>query len=113
MSLPNLTQAMTSWFQDITVNVITKTVVNFSLQEVRNEVTFEGVMQPLSAQDLKILPEAQRSWVWQQLHCEPSLVLNLDDVIEYGGLSYRVMAKKDYLQYGYVEYHLADQGPDA
>jgi hypothetical protein len=105
-TLPNVSDALMGWMQPMTFGVVTKTVVNFQVVETMTEINFQGVMQPLQAEQLMMKPEGQQSWNWQWLHADPSLVLTIDQVINYRGTQYRVMAFKPYDSYGYREYEL-------
>lgn len=105
-SFPNVNGAMSDWFQPMVFGVVTKTVEGFQSVETMVEVNFQGVWQPLSARRLSMKPEGQQAWSWFWLHADPSLNLEVDNVIVYTGVQYRVMAKKDYRLNGYVEYEL-------
>lgn len=104
--LPQLGTPVAEWSQNITFNVLTKSVVNFLNVETVATVNFRGVVQPLSPQALLIKPEGQRAWTWLQIHSLNSLILKPDDIITYEGQDYRVMSKIDDSKYGYVEYHV-------
>jgi hypothetical protein len=105
-TIPNLTGAVEGYFQPMVFKTITKTVVNFQVVETPTIVNSMGTWQPFSAQQLLLKPEGQRVWSWYQLHTDLSTKLNLDDVVIYQGIQYRVMSKLDYSLYGYLEYHL-------
>lgn len=105
-TVPNVGDAMLNWFQNITFGVVTKTVVNAQVVETMEEVTFKGVWQPLTERKLMLKPEGQRAWSWYWLHADPALNLPVDNVVVYLGKQFRVMAKKNYELYGYVEYEL-------
>ena len=105
-TLPDVSGAMLNWFQNLTIQLLTKTVVNYKVEETYVEVAFKGVTQVLNPDSLKLKPEGQRNWQWLQIHSEPSLNLNLDDIIIYNEMQCRVMAKNDYTSYGYIEYHI-------
>lgn len=107
-TLPNMGDALQNWFQPMTFSVVTKVVVNFDVVETKADVAFQGVWQPLSAAQLQLKPEGQRAWTWFQVHASPGLSLSPDDVVTYLGIQYRVMAKYDYLIYGYNAYHLVN-----
>lgn len=107
-NMPVMTDAMDGWFQQLTFTRITKSIDNFENSEVRTDVTFRGVMQPLTDKQLMMLPEGQRSWSHQWLHAEPDLVLDTDEIVEFLQIPYRVVAKKDYSQNGYVSYQLTE-----
>ncbi len=116
-TLPDVSGAMLDYFQQMTFGVVTKTVMNFQVVETMLEVSFQGVLQPQSARQISYKPEGQRGWKWFMLHAEPALVLDLDQVVKYLGVQYRVKAQSDYRLYGYVQYELVDDftgsGPTA
>lgn len=105
-TVPNVNGAMLQWFQPMVFTVVTKIVVGGEVVETGTPVNFRGVIQPLSNRDLLIKPEGERAWTWLMLHADPSLTLNVDDVVNYLGQQTRVMARKDYRLYGYVYYEL-------
>lgn len=105
-SVPNVGGALLDWFQPMTFGVVSKTVVNAQVVEEMAEVAFRGVWQPFTERKLMLKPEGQRAWSWYWVHADPSLNLEVDNVVVYIGVQYRVMAKKDYSLYGYVEYEL-------
>ena len=107
-ALPNMSGTILDWFQPLTFTRMTKTVVDFKLVESPSSVSFMGVIQPLSPQQLAMKESGQRAWIWKQIHALPDLVLNIDDVISFGSKSYRVMEKLDYTEYGYVEFHIVE-----
>lgn len=107
-TLPNVSEAMLDWFQPMVFTKITKEQVAFNTVERGVDIKFRGVWQPLSPQQLRIKPEGQRNWKWFMCHSDVDLELNTDEVIKYEGTQFRVMSKKDYVKYGYYEYHLVD-----
>lgn len=105
-TVPDLSGAMTDWFQPMTFTQIVKSVKGFEAVETPTNIEFRGVIQPLSGRALELKPEGQRGWNWLMLHADPSLRLNIDDVVLYQGVQTRVMGKKNYVLYGYVLYEL-------
>lgn len=105
-TIPDVSGAMRDWFQPMVFTQVVKTVVGFQLVETKTDTNFQGVIQPLSNRDLWIKPEGQRAWTWLLLHAEPVLSLNVDEVVTYLGVQTRVMARRDYAIYGYVQYEL-------
>lgn len=106
-TLPDVSGAMLDWFLPMVFARVTKTIVNSHLVETSVDLNFRGVWQPLSAQDLRMKPEGQRDWKWFQVHATPDLILVPDEVITFNGTQYRVKAMYDYKEYGYLNYHLA------
>jgi hypothetical protein len=107
-TLPDVSGAMRNWFQTMTFTTIVKDVVNFEVTEIKTDITFQGVIQPFSKQDLQMKPEGQRAWRWYTLHTETQLELDPDEEVEYLGLTYRVKGKGIYNPYGYYEYELVE-----
>lgn len=105
-TVPDVSGAMTDWFQPMIFTTIVKEVEGFQSVETPTEIPFQGVIQPFTERQLLLKPEGQRAWTWHLLHADPSLKLEVDDVVDYLGVQTRVMSRKDYTLYGYVEYHL-------
>lgn len=105
-NLPNVSEALLGWFQNMTFDLITKAISSYELVEVAETIVTKGVRQPFTAQQLSIKPEGQRAWKWETLHCLPDVKLNPDDIVVFNGVRYRVMGKLDYSEYGYLEYHI-------
>lgn len=112
--LPDVSGALSNYFQQMLFGIITKTTVNFQLVETMEDVYFMGVWQPFSPEQLMMKPEGQRSWSWFTAHTQTCLFLKTDDLINYapdcttGTKRFRVMARLDYSKYGYYEYHLVE-----
>jgi hypothetical protein len=107
-SVPQMGGALLSWFQPMIFGVVVKTVAAFQVVETMEQILFQGVWQPLNAKRLAMKPEGQQAWSWFWVHSDPSLQLNVDQVVQYLGVQYRVMALKDYKLYGYMEYELVE-----
>ena len=107
-TLPNVSSAMNGWFQQMIFNVLTKTVVNHVAKETSYETSFKGVWQSMSAQQIQMKPEGQRFWLWYTVHSDTSLMLKIDDIVDYQEKKYRVQSKVDHILYGYFEYHLVE-----
>lgn len=105
-TVPDVSGGLKDWFQPMTFELVTKTTDAFQVVEVGEPVTFMGVIQPLRERDIQLKPEGQRAWTWLWLHADPVLTLQVDEVVLYLGVQTRVMARKDYGAYGFVEYHL-------
>ncbi len=105
-TIPNVGIAMLDWFQPMVFGVVTKATIGFQVVETVVDTKFLGVLQPLSSRALELKPEGQRAWTWLRLHSQPVLSLNVDDVVIYQGKQTRVMARKNFTLYGYIEYEL-------
>ena len=105
-SVPNMSGTLAGWTQKMIFNVITKEIVNFEVVETTRDVSFDGVWQPMGAQQLQIKQTEQRAWPWFIVHSTTDLELKIDDMIFYRDIGYRVMEVTKYLEYGYMEYHI-------
>lgn len=105
-TVPDVSGAMQDYFQAMTFEPVVKNVVAFQAVETTTPVTFRGVIQPFTERQLMLKPEGERAWTWLMLHSDPVLTLQVDDVVLYLGVQTRVMSRKDYGLYGYIEYHL-------
>jgi hypothetical protein len=103
--VPDVSGAMQSYFQPTTFEPVGKVVNGFQVVETGTPVTFRGTIQPFTERQLLLKPEGQRAWTWFMIHSDPVLSLNIDDVVVWNGTQTRIMARKDYALYGYVEYH--------
>lgn len=105
-TVPDVSGALKDWFQLMTFEPVGKIVQGFQVVETGTPIKFWGVIQPLTERQLVLKPEGQRAWTWFLLHADPVLTLQVDDVVLYLGKQTRVMSRKDYANYGYVEYHI-------
>lgn len=104
-ALPNMANTITSWFLNITFEVVERTLDGADWVETTiNTINTKGVVQPPRDIDLEILPEGTWSWEWLMLHCLPDVQLNTNQYIIYDGTLYKVMSKKNWSKYGYVRY---------
>lgn len=105
-TVPDVSGALRDWFQPMIFTPVSKVVEGFQVVETADPVNFQGVLQPFTERQLLLKPEGQRAWTWLLLHAEPVLTLAVDDVVLYLGVQTRVMSRKNFSLYGYVEYHL-------
>lgn len=105
-TLPDVSGALQDYFQPMMFEKVIKTVTGFQVLETDQAINFGGLIQPLSERTLFLKPEGQRAWSWFLLHADPTLTLDVDDVVLWEGTPTRVMTQKDFRLYGYVEYHL-------
>lgn len=112
-TLPDVSGALFNWFQPLTFITFVTTVVNFNAQRVPTEILSSGVIQPFTAQRLMLKPEGERKWKWKLIHALPNVIVEpgddftIVDVVN-GNTSFRCMGKKDWKEYGYVEYEAVE-----
>lgn len=108
--MPQVDGALSGWQNSLSLVVISETVVNGFPTQTESVINFEGVIQPLDPESVKLKPEGQRSWQWLQIHMTAgSTELKPSDKIRYNGTDYKVMGKKDYGLNGYFEYHAVNE----
>lgn len=105
--LPNLSGPVKSYMQPITFDLVHKEIVNYEMQETRMTISTRGVRQPVDPQRLRVMEEGQRAWKYECLHLLPNIKINIDDIVFFKGVQYRVVEKYDCSEYGYVEYMIA------
>ncbi len=103
---PDVSGALQEYYQNIVFEPLVKTILGFQALETPNPINFRGTIQPLTERQLLLKPEGQRAWTWFLLHSDPVLTLGVDDVVLWLGKQTRVMSRKDYALYGFVEYSL-------
>lgn len=105
--MPQMSAAFEGWMIPITLQKIMQEVIDGFVQDETIDITFNGTVQPLSPDAIKLKPEGQRSWEWLQIHCfsgAQNLVTN--DRVLYNGKPFKIMAVLDYSLNNYIEYHL-------
>lgn len=105
--MPNMTQTLTGWEVPLTLVRVTQGVNEGELTTTETVINFMGVWQPLSAEQLALLPEGQRSWENVWIHAKSSdLNLETADKVIFNSRRYKITQKKDYGLNGFVEYML-------
>lgn len=105
--MPNMSNTLTGWEVPITLVKVIQDVVDGELKTDETKISFMGVWQPLSSEQLNLLPEGQRSWENVWIHCKSSdLNLETADKVIFKNRRYKITQKKDYGLNGYVEYML-------
>ena len=104
--LPRPQLGINMWSQNARAKVIHQIVDERG--NVTNKVSFfnfDGVIQPLRPEEIKVKEEAQWSWDWYWFHTLQNVNLTTNDRVFYKGVEYKIMAVKDYSDYGHIEYH--------
>lgn len=107
-SIPNMSDALLDWYQDMQFNKVTKTMAVGKVQEEMVLVNFRGIINPFTGRQLYLKPEGERKWKWHEIFSDAALVLKPDDVVQYKNTQYRVMWVGDYRIYGYMQYHVIE-----
>lgn len=105
--LPNLTIALNGWELPIEANFITQENKDGVITDISNTKRIKGVIQPMSAETVQIKPEGQRAWAWYIVHVRPQYDrLRVEQKITIKNEIYKIMEVKNFLPYGYMEYHV-------
>lgn len=106
-AMPQMGAAFDGWKSKLSLKKITQSIVNGLVQSSESTISAQGTWQPLSAEEIALKPDGQRSWEWFDLHIEgASVIFSTNDRVIYGGKTYKIMAIKDYTLNNYSEYHL-------
>lgn len=99
--------AFSGWTSKITLLKHTENIVDGLVKITQTPICFSGTIQPLTAQEISLKPEGQRSWTWLQIHClSRAMDLIPGDRLTWDGDIYKVMAQNDYSLNNYIEYHV-------
>lgn len=108
MSLPKIQFALNCWEEQITMIKVSQSIVDYKTVNTEVTINFKGVVQPLTAEALRIKPLEMRSWEWLMIHTRIGVELSTNDLVRFDGKEYKVMFDKNYERYGYFEYHLVE-----
>lgn len=104
--LPRPQLGINMWSQNARAKVISQIVdANGNVTNKISFFNFDGVIQPLKPEEIKVKEEAQWSWDWYWFHTLQDVKLKTNDRVFYKNVEYKIMAVKDYSDYGHIEYH--------
>lgn len=105
--VPSVEGALENYYQRMSFISIVKSVVNFQLVETPTTTNFWGVIFPMTDNQLKMMPEGQRTqWQYFKMFAQATVELKPDEVVSWLGIQYRVLDRKDFTVYSYMEYTL-------
>ena len=108
MGLPQMSSCFSGWKQDIVFIKQGQQSINDDGLVFNSVIqdTIQATVQPLSATQLQMKPQGERSWDWQMVHIEgQTQTLNTGDFIIHNDIKYRITAIMPYYAYNYCEYH--------
>ena len=103
---PQLGDTLRALFQPVTMVRITKEQQQSQIVEKPTPFIQRAVVQPFHGRKLQIMEQGERHWNWSTIQSTPDLLLATDDIIVVNGAPYRVMADKDFTQFGTVTYYV-------
>ncbi len=101
---PSVRETVLGWLRPITLGLVTTRIEDGQSIPTTREVNTSGCVQPMRPRELAIKPEGERAWGWYVLYVTPEIALKADDKVIFKGVTYRVMDKMDWSEYGYVRY---------
>lgn len=116
-TVPNMGSTILDWMQLLTFGLVTKVLQGFQVSETVTNISFYGIVQPLTGRELLMKEEGQRKWNWIQVHAQAlpnSAIFNLgiDDTVLFNSKQYRVAKRMDYAIYSYIYYELVEDYTD-
>lgn len=102
--LPDMSNTILDWFQDVVFGVVRESVVKFEKKIEIEQVSTKAVVQPAGQETLALLSEGDRSWDVEEIHALPDLQLKNGDFVYWNNVKYKVLSKQDYSRYGYMFY---------
>lgn len=107
--MPQMGAALAGWKQKLTLEIVTQEVIDGFPENKYVAINFEGTVQPLQPNKVRLKPEGKWSWEWQQIHCTiGALQLKTNDRIRYNEKFYVVDALWNYQLNGFTEYHVVE-----
>lgn len=106
------------WNQGSTAYKIVQSVDEWgNVTDTKIPFQFSGVIQPLRPEEVRyeeerFNTEGQYSWEWFWFHTKPNVRLKTNDRVTYKNIIYKVMAIKDYADYGHIEYRVIKDWQD-
>lgn len=107
-TLPNMSETLSDWYQNIIFIKVKKITQNFELIETNIEISFQGIVEGMNPTDLAMKPEGQRKWEWIVVWTGGEIDLNVDEIFQYRSKKYRVMKKNDWAVYGYQNFEAVE-----
>ena len=111
-TMPDVSGGILNYFKPLELSIVTKTTVNMQLVETSVTIQTSGMIQP-KKQRLQMKDTGQRKWNVKTLWTLPVVELTPDDIVTIvnivtGNTSYRVLAKEDWSEAGFVTYDLEE-----
>jgi hypothetical protein len=103
-ALPNVGAAVMEILMPCRASYIQKQQIAGYTQEVLIDIITKVSIQSINPQQLKMLPEGQRIWKNYTIYALSNLDLEPDEVFTINYIKYRILAKIDWVEYGYIEY---------
>ena len=105
--LPNLSIALNGWEIPIEADFITQENIDGKITDVSNKKKIKGVIQPMSPEAVQIKPEGQRAWAWFIIHVNHKYMrLRVEQKLIIKNENYKIMEVKNFIPYGFMEYHV-------
>jgi hypothetical protein len=104
-SMPEVSAGVTRFLSPLIIEKLQVNVVSGFAQKIPIAIKTLGAIQPLTARELVVKPEGERSWSWYRLHTSVNVDLKTNDRVRIRNTVYKIMAKWDWSRSGYLEFH--------
>jgi hypothetical protein len=111
--LPDVIAAIATLLQDVSAVYVQKQQIDGYTQEVPICVQTKACIQPMGDEQLKILPEGQRSWKYFYVWSLKNFDLATDEIFWIKSKGYRILDKTNWNDYGYIQYSCIEDYTDA
>ena len=100
MALPNLSKTVKRLSQSVTLNRITRSVVDHRVVETLTPTPFKAVIQPAQKNKLN---KAKLDFSLKYIQVHSLEEVKISDIIVHQSISYKAFENADYNDYGYYE----------
>ena len=106
MGIPNVSGALRGWTKKRTIRKIEQTVVDFeTVHTVTDERQLPINIQPTPEEEVRRMPEEQRSWTfWTLFIRDGSRRYSIDDILLVDGTAYKIKSVSDWRAGGFTKY---------
>lgn len=105
--MPKMNAVFNGWTFGMQVILIRQSIENGFVTAEETPLKITGIWQPFSPEQIQLMPEGQRSWEWVQFHVKHGgPIFQTNDRIRRAGITYKVMAAKDFKYNNYTAYDL-------
>ena len=102
--LPNMSSVIDQFTQEITLIKLTEVIDKGFVTYTEQEINFIGVVEPVKPENLKVRPEGERGWKYQEIYTTTEQNLKIAEKIKYAGTRYKIIEVNNYEAYGYFKY---------
>lgn len=106
--LPNVSQAITQYFQPVTVGIISSIQVNGRTQTIVEQYICTQGVRIATDNKLVITKTGERLFARDDIYFLSEILLKADDLFLFNTMQYRVLALEEWTEYGYNKYSVTE-----